>query len=87
MQVSSLPYLKPDTPSLLDANIPAITRAYVESRLEAVAAAAAEAQAAAGANGGGAGAVSGSGAGTLDELLGGEEAMHETMEAMPYLCR
>lgn len=35
--VSSMPYLKGDSPSLLEGNVPAITQAYVTSRLESVA--------------------------------------------------
>ncbi|PNW69825.1 hypothetical protein CHLRE_19g751347v5, partial [Chlamydomonas reinhardtii] len=35
--VSSMPYLKGDAPSLLEGNVPAITQAYVSSRLESVA--------------------------------------------------
>ncbi|KXZ55001.1 hypothetical protein GPECTOR_3g165 [Gonium pectorale] len=34
--VSSMPYLKGDSPSLLEGNVPAITQAYVMSRLESV---------------------------------------------------
>ncbi|GAX79235.1 hypothetical protein CEUSTIGMA_g6675.t1 [Chlamydomonas eustigma] len=34
--VSSVPYLKGDSPSLLDANVPQITQAYITSRLESV---------------------------------------------------
>ncbi|GFR52397.1 hypothetical protein Agub_g14907, partial [Astrephomene gubernaculifera] len=34
--VSSMPYLKGDSPSLLEGNVPAITQAYVASRLESV---------------------------------------------------
>ncbi|KAL6753879.1 armadillo-type protein [Haematococcus lacustris] len=34
--VSSMPYLKGDSPSLLEANVPAITQAYITSRLESV---------------------------------------------------
>lgn len=30
--VSSVPYLKGDSPSLLDANVPQITKAYITSR-------------------------------------------------------
>lgn len=39
--VSSMPYLKGDAPSQLDAFVPKITRAYIESRLQSVAAVAA----------------------------------------------
>ncbi|MEW5298899.1 MAG: hypothetical protein WDW36_001972 [Sanguina aurantia] len=35
--VSSMPYLKGDCPSLLETNVPAITTAYITSRLESVA--------------------------------------------------
>mmetsp|Transcript_8801 Transcript_8801/g.18815 ORF Transcript_8801/g.18815 Transcript_8801/m.18815 type:complete len:1064 (-) Transcript_8801:979-4170(-) len=35
--VSSMPYLKGDSPSLLEANVPQITQAYITSRLESVA--------------------------------------------------
>lgn len=35
--VSSVPYLKGDAPSLLDSNVPQITKAYITSRLESVA--------------------------------------------------
>ncbi|KAF8061166.1 XPO7 [Scenedesmus sp. PABB004] len=35
--VSSMPYLKGDSPSLLEANVPKITQAYITSRLESVA--------------------------------------------------
>lgn len=34
--VSSMPYLKGDSPSLLEANVPKITQAYITSRLESV---------------------------------------------------
>jgi len=34
--VSSMPYLKGDSPSLLETNVPAITQAYITSRLESV---------------------------------------------------
>ena len=34
--VSSMPYLKGDSPSQLEANVPKITRAYITSRLESV---------------------------------------------------
>ncbi|GIL63010.1 hypothetical protein Vafri_17171 [Volvox africanus] len=34
--VSSMPYLKGDSPSLLEGNVPSITQAYVTSRLESV---------------------------------------------------
>jgi len=35
--VSSMPYLKGDSPSLLETNVPAITQAYITTRLESVA--------------------------------------------------
>lgn len=65
--VSSMPYLKGASPSLLEANVPTITRAYITSRLQSVPAALE--------------------AGALDELLEGEEALAEQLEALPYLCR
>lgn len=64
--MSSVPYLKADAPSLLEANVPAITRAYVESRLESVALVLADA-AASGSGGGGGGGV--------EDMLDNEELL------------
>lgn len=70
--ISSMPYLKGDSPSLLDNYVPKITTAYVTSRLDSVAAVLASQQ---------------SGGGGIEDPLENEEQLQEQLDAIPYLAR